>query len=887
MPAETERVSPECKKLRIVETPGIRRNPGNIAMRTGRKKQKYPRKKTDTPEKETSVEVRITQQRGALKDPDSFEEGFNTLFEASSEFYFLYDLKGNIKNGNKVAMEAVGYDKKELKDRNLFKIGLLAPSHVQKAEANLALNVSGRPTGPEVFELRRKNGGKILMEIRTIPLKLGGESLVLGIGTDVTARRLSEEKLRESEEKLRIVIDNVSDVIFQLSPSGYIQYLSPNVENLYGYKKEDLEGRHLSKTTPTTEIPKSLKALAAVMSGEKVKNLEINQVDASGKIIPMEINAAPVERNGKIIAAQGIMRNISSRKVADERERKYAANLMLLSETAMHLVQLSPDQDVFQQIAIQLKRFDDILVSITNEYDEQTDSLVCRAFIGPERKLGKVFQLLGMNPVGTAFRFSSEETRKKLLSGDLELVRGGLYELSFGKVPRKVGDLVEKLLDVGEIYGMGLVDKNRLYGSALVILKKEATINPRIIATFGNQASVVLQKRMAEKGRSTLEEQLRQSQKMEAIGQLAGGVAHDFNNLLSTIQGYTELTLMNTDESEITCRNMRKVLKSTMRAAALTRQLLLFSRRQPMEFSTIDISMTVRNLLEMLRRLLGEDIVINTEREPLSWTIQADEGNIEQILMNLAVNARDAMNEGGKLTIKTENTFLDEKMCKFLPEAKPGRFVCLTVEDTGHGMDDDVLQRIFEPFFSTKGVGKGTGLGLSVVYGIVKEHGGWINVNSEKGQGTRFRIYLPAARGKAEIKTNEKVSLNGLFGKGERILLVEDEDAVRDLAAEILGEKGYVIVCAATAEEALEIHDADKDGFDLIFSDVVLPGRSALSMIEDLRKLNPALRVLFSSGYTDDKSQWPAIRESGFPFLQKPYSLVDLLKAVKLGLHKV
>jgi len=855
-------------------------------MKIDSKKRKRQSKQTGLLEEDARQKALKSRYRRVVKELESFEEGFNTLFEASSEIYFLYDLKGNIINGNTVAMETVGYDKEELIGKNLFKIGLLAPSQLPKARANMARNVRGQPTGPEIFELKKKDGGKLLLEIHSIPLKLRGESFVLGIGTDVTAQKLSEEKLRESEEKLRIIIDNVSDVIFQLSPAGYIQFLSPNVEDLYGYKVEELEGRHLTKTTPAAEIPKSLKALASVISGKKIKNLEINQVDAYGKIIPMEINAAPVRRDGKVIAAQGVMRNITERKAAEEREVKYAANLVQLSETAIQLVQLSPDKDVFRQIALQLRRFEDILVTIINEYDDQTDTLVCRAFCGPDEKVGKVSQLLGMDPVGSSYPIPDEDTRNKLLSGALKKIPGGIYEIAFGEIPRHTCEKVEKHLDIGYVYGMGLVDKSRLFGSAIVFLKKDAAIDTRIIATFGNQASVVLQKSKVEKGRSILEEQLRQSQKMEAIGQLAGGVAHDFNNLLSTILGYTELAMMSTDESEIAYRNMDKVLKSTMRAAALTRQLLLFSRRQPMEFSSVDISRTVENLREMLSRLLGEDIVIKTEREASSWIIQADEGNIEQILVNLAVNARDAMKDGGTLTITTENKTLDEKMCLYIPEARPGRYVCLTVEDTGHGMDENVRQRIFEPFFSTKGVGKGTGLGLSVAYGIVKEHDGWINVFSRQKQGTTFRIYLPAAPGKAQTTAEEPVSLDGLHGNGERILLVEDEDTVRELAAEILSEQGYEVVCAATAEEALEFYDNHESGFDLIFTDVVLPGRSALSLIEELLKRDPDIRALFSSGYTDDKSRWPSIRERGHHFIQKPYSMSDLLETVKLSLQK-
>jgi len=249
--------------------------------------------------------------------------------------------------------------------------------------------------------------------------------------------------------------------------------------------------------------------------------------------------------------------------------------------------------------------------------------------------------------------------------------------------------------------------------------------------------------------------------------------------------------------------------------------------------------------------------------------------------MNLTVNARDAMPEGGTLTITTENVNVDADYCKTYTYARPGRFVCLTVEDTGVGMDKETIQRIFDPFFSTKGAGKGTGLGLSVVYGIVKQHEGWVNVYSEVGQGSTLKIYLPASSLKAEEETKETVLLKELKGSGERILLVEDEEGVREFATSALGENGYIIYETANAEEALDIFEKEGGNFDLIFSDVVLPGKTGLELVDQLLSHKPELRILLSSSYTDHKSQWPVIRERGFIFLQKPYALADLLRAIR------
>ena len=403
---------------------------------------------------------------------------------------------------------------------------------------------------------------------------------------------------------------------------------------------------------------------------------------------------------------------------------------------------------------------------------------------------------------------------------------------------------------------------------------------PQIIRKAIYDRELKAKMREAEEEKEKLQAQLLQAQKMEAIGILAGGIAHDFNNILTAIQGYTDLAMMKMDEADPLYRDLKQIDLSATRAANLTRQLLLFSRRQPMEFTPINLNTTVDNLLKMLNRLIGEDITIKTELEPELWTVKADAGNIEQAIMNLTVNARDAMPEGGTLTITTENVNLDEDYCKTYTYARPGRFVCLTIEDTGIGMDKETIPHIFEPFFSTKGAGKGTGMGLSVVHGIVKHHEGWVNVYSEPGQGSTLKIYLPAVSLKPEEEPEDAISQKDLQGSGENILLVEDEEGVREFATSALHENGYVIYEAASAEEALDIFEKEKGNFDLVFSDVVLPGKGGLELIDQLLSQKPDLRVLLSSGYTDQKSQWPVIRKRGFRFLQKPYALTDLLRGI-------
>lgn len=388
-----------------------------------------------------------------------------------------------------------------------------------------------------------------------------------------------------------------------------------------------------------------------------------------------------------------------------------------------------------------------------------------------------------------------------------------------------------------------------------------------------------------ENEKEKMHAQLLQAQKMDAVGVLAAGIAHDFNNMLTIIQGNTDIAMMKLDESNPVRKQLGKVLTTVQRASDLTRQLLLFGRRQALEFNVLNLNQSVENLTKMLNRLIGEDISIQLDLEPELWAVKADAGNMEQVLMNLAINARDAMPAGGEITIKTVNVALSDKNYRDIPYARPGRFVRLSVEDSGAGMDAETLQHIFEPFFSTKAAGKGTGLGLAVVYGIVKQHDGWINADSSPGQGAAFRIYLPAVEVMAQEQQEKKQDAGELRGHGERILLVEDETDLREFAAQALADNAYVVFAAAGVKEALELFEREKGDFHLILSDVALPDGDGVSLVAQLHAGKPGVPVLLCSGYTDSKSKWVVIQERGYKFLQKPYSVKDLFIAIKETLH--
>ncbi|MBI4186725.1 MAG: response regulator [Chloroflexi bacterium] len=392
------------------------------------------------------------------------------------------------------------------------------------------------------------------------------------------------------------------------------------------------------------------------------------------------------------------------------------------------------------------------------------------------------------------------------------------------------------------------------------------------------------ERKRAEEEREKIQFRLRESQKMEAIGRLAGGVAHDFNNVLTAITVGSEMLLGDLSSGDPKRQDVEEIQKAAERATSLTRQLLTFSRRQMVEVKLLDVNFIISDMDKMLRRLIGEDVQLDTMLEPKLNSIKADNGSIEQVIMNIVVNASDAMPDGGKITVRTENVTLNEKDIAFIAEAKPGDFVRLSITDTGTGMDKETMEHIFEPFFTTKAKGQGTGLGLSTVYGIIKQIDGWVNVYSEPGQGTTFRVYIPAFPDSSEDKnelTKESTSLEELHGNGERILLVEDDESIRTVTLRLLTENGYQVLPAESAEEAMTIFDREDGNFQLVLSDVILPGQSGVVLVGQLLTLQPALHIILSSGYADDKAQLSVILEKGYPFIQKPYTTEKLLRSVK------
>ncbi|MGQ9614972.1 MAG: ATP-binding protein [Spirochaetota bacterium] len=391
----------------------------------------------------------------------------------------------------------------------------------------------------------------------------------------------------------------------------------------------------------------------------------------------------------------------------------------------------------------------------------------------------------------------------------------------------------------------------------------------------------ITEKQKSREEKKRLQSQLFQAQKMEAIGRLAGGIAHDFNNLLTAIQGYTELAMMDAEHDSSIRENLKQISLATERAAKLANQLLVFSRKEKVTLHPHNINVIIKDLVDMLRRMIGENISIHMDLQPDLWDCKVNKGQIEQVVVNLSVNAKDAMPRGGRLTVKTENVKVDDEYVKSNSLARPGKFVCLSVEDTGIGMDQKTISQIFEPFFTTKKSGEGTGLGLSVVYGIVEEHQGWINVYSEPGGGSVFKIYLPSCSERAEEREESSIDAGKLCGNGERILFVEDDKTICNFVKTQLTRCGYTVVIAENVEKAISLYDQEENGFKLLFTDITLPDGSGIELIETLHRRNPSLKFILTSGYLHEESELPALKDIEVRFIQKPYTFTTILQTIR------
>jgi PAS domain S-box-containing protein len=656
---------------------------------------------------------------------------------------------------------------------------------------------------------------------------------ILGIFWDITEHKKAEEKIRAGEKKWLSMTMNTDDTIVIVDKNNIIQYVNKTISP---QTPDEVVGRSVYEYVDKSSHGAMNKSLERVyetgVPDSYEVSLDMSAINPEMDVLWFRTKVIPIKSVEEITGVIMIATDITESKRAEEELRKQS---QATKERVKELRCLYAISDLAAK---------DIPLE---EIFEKAVGLLPSAWQYPENACARI------TLYGKEFRTGNfKETQWK-----------------------QTCEIIANNNKTGVITVCYLEEKPESDEGPFM---KEERI---LIESIARHLGTVIERMQAEEEKEKMQSQLVQSQKIEAIGVLAGGVAHDFNNILTSIKGNTELAMMNTNKSNPLYKDLKEIKVSASRAASLTRQLLLFSRKQPMGFKPIRPNDLINELVKMLNRLIGENIKIKLEFESALWIANADWGSIEQVITNLVVNAGDAMPEGGAITIKTENVTLDEEYSRNNPETRPGKFIRLSVADTGSGMDKETLTHIFEPFFTTKGLGKGTGLGLSVIYGIIKQHNGWINVYSESGHGSVFKIYLPAGSVVEKKKAEKKVPAEKLKGSGERILLVEDEDSVARYTERVLKKNGYVVFVAHNFEETLEVFEKQKGNFDLIISDMVLPDKTGLEIVDELISRKPKLNIIFTSGYLDDKSQWPVIQERGYKFLQKPFEINDILRAVK------
>ncbi|MEW5975736.1 MAG: PAS domain-containing protein [Acidobacteriota bacterium] len=718
-----------------------------------------------------------------------------------------------------------GFSKGESSSQDLF-CGAVHPDDRAATQQTLQMALETRMEYDHQFRILRPNG-----EVRWIVARgrgnydeAGRPVSVVGVALDVTARKLAEEALHESSERLRTVIQSEPECVKVLGPNCVLLEMNPaGLRMLEADSLEEVVGQSvLSIVVP--EHRQAFATLSEKVLGGESGSLQFEIEGLKGTRRWLETHAVPLRnRNGAVVSLLGITRDITDQKRAEkarqeseERFRQVTENInevFWLRDLSGHVVYISP---AYERI-----------------WGRTCDSL----YLAPHS---------WMDPI--------HPEDKERVRNATRLQTEGSYDVEY-RIIRPDGSV------------------RWIHDRAFPV--RDASGKIQRIAGVADDITTSRE----------LEEQFWQAQKMDAVGQLAGGVAHDFNNLLTVVQMQTSLLLEQHSLEPEVRESIRDIATAAERAANLTQQLLTFSRRQIRQTRNLDLCEVVGGLTRLFLRVLGEDITLDTHFEADLPTVNADPGMMEQVLMNLAVNARDAMPNGGRLTISLESQDIGGDHVARNSRARAGRFVRLSVKDTGCGIASEILPRIFEPFFTTKEVGRGTGLGLATVFGIVEQHQGWIEVASSVGEGSTFRIFLPAS------ETNDKPIqgsvLKSVSGGNETILIVEDEPSVRALARAVLERHGYRVLEAASATEGLKHWEASGGNVDLLLTDLILPGgMSGRELALKLLESKPQLKVIYSSGYSNDMMSQQLQLDPKSNFLQKPYPALGLAAAVRRRLDE-
>ncbi|MFC1557135.1 PAS domain S-box protein [candidate division KSB1 bacterium] len=776
-----------------------------------------------------SMIVALDRNERALRES---EEKFRALFEISPFSTIISDLEGNIIYCNQqfVKMHATKYGPEEQVGRNVSEF--FPEEELPLLRSNIKKTINeDKPLYSVEYTMLRKDGTKIPVEATSTLIRdnNGNPKAILAYAQDITERKKAEEELKEREKNISVILDSVHDIIFQLSLSGFIKYVNPKVKDLYGYNPQDLIGKHFKKTTPAYEMPKALNALKSVFSGKMIKAFEINQLDVNGNVIPMEIYLTPVKEKGKIVALQGVMRDLTERK-------KFESDL--------------------KQKDRQIKN----IVEHSNEIFYVHDKNHNLTYISPQCE-----QIMGYTPEEMMVKWTELATDNQV------------NEIGF--------ELTEKALKTGEKQSAYPLEIKRKDGIIAWIEIDESPLKNEdgIVIGMVGAARDITERKKAEEEKKLLEKQLLHSQKMESVGRLAGGVAHDFNNILSVIMGYADLLrLQFTDSTKNEGKAAGAIFRNTLRAKTLVSQLLGFSRRGKYNPEPVSINTLIKDSVNVSEIIFEMKIEVIYDFEENIHLCEVDKNQMDQVLTNLIINAKDAMPSGGRILFKTENVSLDKGFTKIIPQLNSGNYVKTSISDSGIGIPEEIKDNIFEPFFTTKGAGEGTGLGLATVYGIIKNHQGHIDACSKPGKGTTFTFYLPVSE-TGVIDNDEAAAIV----KGDKtILVVDDEEDLREMLMAQLESLGYKVILACDGIEAVGIFEKQKDKIDLVLLDMIMPKMDGKDTFIALKKINPHVKVLLISGYSQDERVTGVLNDGVIDFIQKPLELTVLSKAINKALKK-
>ena len=751
----------------------------------------------------------------------SIPDDWGFLFDNSADGILLMDESGAILDANPRACDLLGYDRQEL--LKLSTAAIVAPEELGAHRARLHA-VIDEEVAPQERRLRHRDGTVFTVEGWGRVL---ADGRIMGFMRDVEHRRLTEAA-RSSEALNGAMLEAAIDAIISMDHEGRVIEFNPAAERLFGHRRANVIGRPMADLI----VPERLRAahtqgLARYLAGGAPKvlgrRLELPAIRADGTEITVELSICQLTLSGPPRFV-GFARDVSDRRRAEEALRRNEQLFRALIEAATDMVSIvgSDGRLRYQSPSVERVLGHEPAAMIGQDpldYVHPDDRALAVAAFTEIREVGE------SRPI---------EVRMRRIDGTWRVIQGA---------------------------GTNRLDDPDIQG--IVVNSRDVT-----------------DRRRAEEALLHSENQLRHAQRLESVGRLAGGVAHDFNNLLTVILAYSDQQIARLGTDHPLHRAATEIHKAAIRAAALTRQLLAFSRRQVLEPRVLDLDAVLSDLGPMLKRLIGEHIDLLIHPGAQQGRVRADRGQIEQVIMNLVVNARDAMPNGGRLSIGTDAVMLDAAQAARLEGLAPGRYLALAVSDSGSGMDADVRAKLFEPFFTTKERGEGTGLGLSTVYGIVQQSGGAIDVDSEPDQGATFTIYLPCVD--AAVVDVPAPAVGDVEGFGnETVLLAEDEDVVRSLMSELLQGAGYHVLEARSGRAALEVAEAFADPIHLLLTDVVMPGMSGGELAEHVTAARPTTRVLFVSGYTRDLIAQQGILEAGVHLLQKPFAPDVLIRKVR------